>query len=81
MGLNRLQGKTAIVTGAGQGIGAAIARVFAAEGTRVVIAVRTESHGQATPSDIVAAGGEARLCVKLLTPAILAPYLGHIVHL
>jgi 3-oxoacyl-[acyl-carrier protein] reductase len=63
MGLNRLKGKTTIVTGAGQGIGAAIARVFAAEGARVVIATRTESHGQATLSDISVAGGEAALCV------------------
>jgi 3-oxoacyl-[acyl-carrier protein] reductase len=63
MGLNRLKGKTALVTGSGQGIGAAIARVFASEGAQVVIATRTESHGQATLSDIVAAGGEAIMCV------------------
>ncbi|MCK1297396.1 MULTISPECIES: SDR family oxidoreductase [unclassified Bradyrhizobium] len=59
----RLKGKTAIVTGSGQGIGAAIARIFAGEGAQVVIATRTESHGQATMSNIVAAGGEAILCV------------------
>jgi NAD(P)-dependent dehydrogenase (short-subunit alcohol dehydrogenase family) len=34
----RLEGKTAVVTGAGRGIGLGIARVFAAEGARVVIA-------------------------------------------
>lgn len=36
--MQRLQGKTAIVTGAGQGIGEAIARRFAHEGARTVIA-------------------------------------------
>lgn len=34
----RLEGKAAIVTGAGSGIGLAIARLFAAEGARVVVA-------------------------------------------
>ena len=34
----RLDGKTAVVTGSGQGIGAAIARCFAAERARVVVA-------------------------------------------
>ncbi len=34
----RLQDKVAIITGAGQGIGAAIARCFVAEGARVMIA-------------------------------------------
>ncbi|HTR92878.1 MAG TPA: SDR family NAD(P)-dependent oxidoreductase [Trebonia sp.] len=33
----KLDGKVAVVTGAGNGIGAAIARRFAAEGARVVV--------------------------------------------
>ena len=45
---NRLQNKVAIVTGSGQGIGAAIARVFAQEGARVVVATRTEKNGGET---------------------------------
>jgi len=57
-----LNGKIAIVTGAGQGIGAGIARVFAAAGARVMVVNRTPEHGQRTVDEIVAAGGEAALC-------------------
>ena len=61
MGNNRLQNKVAIVTGSGQGIGAAIAQVFAREGARVVVATRTEKTGQETVTQIRAEGGEAIL--------------------
>lgn len=63
MTAKRLSGKTALITGSGQGIGAAIARVFADEGAQVVIVTRTESHGRATLDAIVGAGGRAALCV------------------
>ena len=56
-----LSGKVAIVTGAGQGIGAGIARVFAKHGARVVIATRSAGNGQRTVDDILNAGGEAML--------------------
>ncbi|MBI2970132.1 MAG: SDR family oxidoreductase [Gammaproteobacteria bacterium] len=61
MGKARLQNKVAIVTGAGQGIGAAIARVFANEGAKVVVATRTEARGKRTVDAITGAGGEAML--------------------
>jgi NAD(P)-dependent dehydrogenase (short-subunit alcohol dehydrogenase family) len=56
--MGRLNGKTAVVTGAGSGIGRATAVMFAKEGARVVCANRTEADGQATLEMIRAAGGE-----------------------
>ena len=43
----RLQGKSAIVTGAASGFGAAIAERFASEGAQVVVADLNEAQGQA----------------------------------
>lgn len=51
--------KTAIITGAGSGIGRAIALRFAAEGARIVIAELNEANGAETAQMIQAAGGEA----------------------
>lgn len=55
----KLKDKVAIVTGAGQGIGRGVARVFAAEGAKVVIATLLEEEGRETESLIKKAGGEA----------------------
>jgi NAD(P)-dependent dehydrogenase (short-subunit alcohol dehydrogenase family) len=56
----QLDGKVAIVTGAGRGIGRAMACLFAAEGAAVVVAARTAAEGEETVSLIRRAGGKAR---------------------
>jgi NAD(P)-dependent dehydrogenase (short-subunit alcohol dehydrogenase family) len=54
-----LAGKTAIVTGASLGIGAATARAFADAGAAVVLAARSQPEIDALATEIAAAGGEA----------------------
>lgn len=55
----RLAGKVAIITGAGSGIGAAHARVFAREGAKTVVSEIRENVGRAVVDEINAAGGDA----------------------
>ena len=55
----RLQGKVAVVTGAGTGIGRATARLFAREGAKVVVAELDAQAGEQTAHLIVQAGGDA----------------------
>ncbi len=54
-----LQGKTALVTGAGSGIGAAIARLFAQRGGAVVVADVDAAAAARTAAEITQAGGRA----------------------
>jgi len=53
----RLEGKVAIITGGGQGIGAAIAEAYAREGARVIITGRTFSKLEEIAKKIEQAGG------------------------
>ncbi|MBM3845915.1 MAG: SDR family oxidoreductase [Verrucomicrobia bacterium] len=62
-----LKGKTAVVTGSGSGIGAAIADAFAQQGALVYVAERDEASGQQTVARIEKAGGAARLAVLDVT--------------
>jgi len=56
-----LTGRIALVTGSGQGIGRAIAQVFAAQGAKVLVATRTQASGAETVRLIREAGGIAEL--------------------
>lgn len=57
--MGRFEGKVAIVTGAGQGLGRAYAEALAAEGAWVVIAEIDETRAKGAAEAITAAGGEA----------------------
>ena len=59
MSLFSLDGRTALVTGASQGIGEAIARRFAEQGARLVLAARGVDKLEAVAQSLRADGGEA----------------------
>lgn len=66
----RLEGKVAIVTGGGSGIGREIAMLFCREGARVVVADYKEDTAEDTVKKIKTAGGNAiSLMVDITSPA------------
>ena len=58
--MGRLDGKVALITGAGQGIGRGIARRYAREGARVLVAEWNAETGARTAGELAALGGEGR---------------------
>ncbi len=55
----RLEGKIALITGAGSGMGRAAAELFAAEGAKVVVSDVADDAGNETVAAVRAAGGDA----------------------
>ena len=55
----KLEGKVAIVTGAGQGIGREYAKALSREGAKVVVAEIKEETGRAVAEEISGLGGDA----------------------
>src|SRR5499427_8216635 len=62
--MNRLMGKVAVITGAGSGIGRASARLFVAEGAKVVVAEIDKTLGEASAHE---AGAGARFVATDVT--------------
>src|SRR3546814_17935378 len=57
--MGRLDGKTALITGAGRGIGRAIATLFASEGEKIAVTSYTQANIDRVVKEIVDAGGTA----------------------
>ncbi|GAA5125997.1 SDR family NAD(P)-dependent oxidoreductase [Haloechinothrix salitolerans] len=65
--MGTLEGKTALVTGAGRGIGRAIATKLAGEGARVVVNDLDPGPAKETVGDIESNGGRATVCAGSVT--------------
>ena len=65
--MNDISGRVAVITGASSGIGAAIARGFAAAGVKTVLAARSVDKLGAVAADIAGKGGTALVCQTDIT--------------
>jgi 3-oxoacyl-[acyl-carrier protein] reductase len=70
--VKKLEGKVALLTGAGRGIGRSLALKLASEGARVVINDLNPEPAQEVIDEIRAAGGEAIACLGSVTQADFA---------
>jgi NAD(P)-dependent dehydrogenase (short-subunit alcohol dehydrogenase family) len=75
-GGGRLEGRVALITGASRGIGAAVAKRFAAEGAHVVLVARTVGGLEEVDDDIRSTGGTATLVPLDLTDYAAIDRLG-----
>ncbi|ORB31782.1 SDR family NAD(P)-dependent oxidoreductase [Mycolicibacterium parafortuitum] len=67
MGAGKLDGKVALISGSGRGIGRAVAEKLAAEGARVVVNDLDAEPAKEVVAAIEAAGGQATSCVGSVT--------------
>ncbi len=65
--MKTLENKTIVITGASSGIGEAMARVYAAQGARVVLGARNAERLAQLTAEIHAAGGQAAWCAVDVT--------------
>lgn len=61
--MDKFEGQVALITGAGRGMGRAIALRFASAGAKVVVSARTAARGEAVVAEIRSTGGDAVLAV------------------
>jgi len=71
----RLKGKTAIITGAANGLGAATAELFAAEGANVIVTDWSVDKGVAVADEIVAAGRGSIVNVSSVSGLVGLPWI------
>ena len=79
-GNRRLEGRIALITGASRGIGAAVAKRFAAEGARLILTARTVGGLEEIDDAVKAEGGTATLVPMDLTQGDAIDQLGGALH-